>query len=32
MPDLDGEIRGDLGAAVTEIATMRAELSGPPVG
>jgi hypothetical protein len=34
--DLDGEIeataRAYLGAAVTEIATLRAELSGPQVG
>jgi hypothetical protein len=36
MADLDGEIeataRAYVGAAVTEIATFRAELSGPQVG
>ena len=36
MADLDGEIeattRAYVGAAVTEIATLRAELSGPQVG
>jgi hypothetical protein len=36
MADLDGEIeataRAYIGAAVTEIATLRAELSGPQVG
>jgi hypothetical protein len=36
MADLDGEIeataRAYVGAAVTEIATVRAELSGPQVG
>ena len=36
MADLDGEIeataRAYVGAAVTEIATFRAELSGPEVG
>jgi hypothetical protein len=36
MADLDGEIvvtcRAYVGAAVTEIATLRAELSGPRVG
>jgi hypothetical protein len=36
MADLDGEIettaRAYIGAAVTEIATFRAELSGPQVG
>jgi hypothetical protein len=36
MADLDGEIeataRAYAGAAVTEIATLRAELSGPQVG
>jgi hypothetical protein len=36
MGDLDGEIeatsRAYIGAAVTEIATLRAELSGPQVG
>jgi hypothetical protein len=36
MVDLDGEIeattRAYVGAAVTEIATFRAELSGPQVG
>jgi hypothetical protein len=36
MDDLDGEIeatsRAYIGAAVTEIATLRAELSGPRVG
>ena len=36
LADLDGEIeaaaRAYVGAAVTEIATLRAELSGPQVG
>jgi hypothetical protein len=36
MADLDGEIeattRAYVGAAVTEIATLRAQLSGPQVG
>jgi hypothetical protein len=36
MADLDGEIEATtsayVGAAVTEIATLRAELSGPQVG
>ena len=36
MADLDGEIeataRAYVGVAVTEIATLRAELSGPQVG
>jgi hypothetical protein len=36
VADLDGEIeataRADVGVAVTEIATWRAELSGPQVG
>jgi hypothetical protein len=36
MVDLDGEIEATagayIGAAVTEIATLRAELSGPQVG
>jgi hypothetical protein len=36
MADLDGEIeaatRAYIGAAVTEIATLRAEFSGPQVG
>jgi hypothetical protein len=36
MADLDGEIeataRAYVGAAVTEIATFRAELSGPQIG
>ena len=36
MADLDGEVeattRAYVGAAVTEIATFRAELSGPQVG
>ena len=36
MADLDGEIEATtcafLGAAVTEIATLRAEVSGPQVG
>ena len=36
MADLDGQIAATrnayVGAAVTEIATLRAELSGPPLG
>ena len=36
MADLDGEIEATasayVGAAVTEIATLRAELSGPQIG